>query len=141
MMPHINAHGSRAWRFLVFEISKFVERYFRAFFGFAIYSEHNTQPQDLLLPGDTMSVRDPLIEGDGEFHSYVEDTEIETGYSVAHLDLFLSRVSIYADCFQGFILTNQQVYNYYVGKGFLCILLTNGLNLVYVQPCTPSNSC
>ena len=51
-------------------------------------------PQDLLLPGDTMSVRDPLIEGDGEFHSYVEDTEIETGYSVAHLDLFLSRVSI-----------------------------------------------
>jgi hypothetical protein len=40
-----------------------------------------------------MSVRDPLIEGEGEFHSYVEDTEIETGYSVAHLDLFLSRVS------------------------------------------------
>jgi hypothetical protein len=42
-----------------------------------------------------MSVRDPLIEGEGEFHSYVEDTEIETGYSVAHLDLFLSRVRSY----------------------------------------------
>lgn len=39
-----------------------------------------------------MSLRDPLIEGEGEFHSYVEDTEVDTGYSVAHLDLFLSRV-------------------------------------------------
>lgn len=61
-----------------------------------------------------MSLRDPLIDGgEGDFQSYLEDTEVETGYSVQHLDLFLSRV-----------------YNYYVGRGFFCIVLRNSLNLV-----------
>ncbi len=42
-----------------------------------------------------MSYRDPLIntgEG-GDFQSYLEDTDVETGNSIVHLDSFLSRVS------------------------------------------------
>jgi hypothetical protein len=76
------------------------------------------------LSNTTMSVRDPLMEGEGEFHSYVEDTETETGYSVAHLDLFLSRVC------SNLLTLPRLMYLFVLGVQLLC---GEGICLYFIE--------